>query len=74
MFTSIMNGVINEVTRHPAGVPMLQQGRSTSEVARPTGKPQRRRARTAPVARARIALPGKYRVLADSFKRAAGFC
>lgn len=71
MFTSIMNGVINEVTRHPAGAPMPRQGKSSSEPARHSAKP--RLGRTSPVAPARIALPGRYRVLADSFKRAAGF-
>ena len=72
MFTTVMYGFINEVTRQPASVEIpLRASR---------GKTRRRSTRRAqPKARpaagsGRAALPGRYRVLADSFKRAAGFC
>ncbi len=73
MFTTIMYGVINEVTRQPgiAEIPLRGKdgGRQRHSVARP-----RRRARQAPTSTPRHGhLAGTYLVLADSFKRAAGF-
>ena len=73
MFTTIMYGFINEVTRQPAMTEMplgwkrdASQGRS---VKRSPGK--NRPVVTAPGRHGQLS--GKYRVLADTFKRAAGF-
>jgi hypothetical protein len=62
-----MYGFINEVTRQPGGNTM-----SFTKVRGDVGKHGAPR----PVAKARRQarpLPGTYRVLADSFRRAAGF-
>jgi hypothetical protein len=70
MFTTIMYGFINEVTRQPG-----MASRSLEKTLGATGK----RTATRPVRPATKAprrdrpLPGTYRVLADSFRRAAGF-
>ena len=68
MFTTIMYGFINEVTRQPA----------TAELP-VAGDPHPGKARAAARRRIRHAagptrpLAGQYRVLADSFRVAAGF-
>ena len=73
MFTTIMYGFINEVTRQPAtaDIPLSAKRRGRQ------GHPVRRsRTGSRPVAKttpAQPKLPGAYRVFADSFKRAAGF-
>ncbi len=73
MFTTIMYGFINEVTRQPATADIpLRANRGGS----PRQSVRRSRADARPVAkigRAQSKMPGTYRVLADSFKRAAGF-
>jgi hypothetical protein len=73
MFTTIMYGFINEVTRQPGGarIPLRAKhdGRREHSVVRPRRKVQPPAATTAQ--RGQVA--GKYLVLADSFKRAAGF-
>ena len=73
MFTTIMYGFINEVTRQRAtsDIPL-----TAKRYARPGRSVKPLAAKNRPVATAsgcRRSLPGKYRVLADSFKRAAGF-
>lgn len=69
MFTNIMNGVIGEVTRHPASIVMPAPRKPHGEPAKSISRPAHRIVRAAP----RVVFPGKYRVLAESFKRAAGF-
>jgi len=69
MFTSIMNGVIGEVTRHPASAAAAPQRKRDGEPAKSVSRLPRRVVRAAP----RVVFPGKYRVFAESFKRAAGF-
>jgi hypothetical protein len=72
MFTTIMYGVINEVTRQPASANIpLRKGRATPQAPGPGQRPRLRRVE--PVVQGQGQLPGRYRVLADSFKRAAGF-
>ena len=65
MFIAVMNGFIGAATRQPADI----RPRAETPVTRPAA---RRRIRSPK--RAARPLPGRYRVLADSFKRAAGFC
>ena len=73
MFTTIMYGFINEVTRQPASaeIPLVatRRGRQGHSL---TCSGHKSRQATKP-ARRQVNLPGKYRVFADSFKRAAGF-
>jgi hypothetical protein len=73
MFTTIMAGFINEATRQPASaeIPLRAKhdGRREHSVLRP-----RRKVRQAVTTLPRHGhVAGKYLVLADSFKRAAGF-
>ena len=73
MFTTIMYSVINEVTRQPvsAGMaPMVQRHDSTGQAM---ARSRRRIQHVVAASRAHTPLPGTYRVLADSFKCAAGF-
>ena len=74
MFTTIMYGFINEVTRQPAMTELpldwkrgASQGRSVKRL------PGKNRPAVNATGRRQGELSGKYRVLADSFKRAAGF-
>ena len=73
MFTTVMYGFINEVTRQPASaeIPLVatRRGRQGHSL---TCSGHKSRQATKP-ARRQVNLPGKYRVFADSFKRAAGF-
>lgn len=71
MFTTIMYGVINEITRQPASAELTLTGpgrgqRSLSSVRHRIRKAARPAAQNQP-------LTGQYQILADSFKRAAGF-
>ena len=71
MFTTVMYGFINEVTRQPASaeIPLRRSPR-----AAPVHSAARRQPKPRAGGGARPAqLAGRYRVLADSFKRAAGF-
>jgi hypothetical protein len=73
MFTTIMYCVINEVTRQPAAAKF-----SLSEKTRTPREPSATRSprKSPPVAntpRRHESRPGTYQVLAESFKRAAGF-
>ncbi len=73
MFTTIMYGFINEVTRQPGNAEILltvnRGGAQRHSVAR-----SRRRIRRAATTTPRYRhVPVMYLVLADSFKRAAGF-
>ena len=72
MFTTIMYGVINEITRQPATSSIPLRGRARSE-RRPVARqrPTARPARNAAGHQARF--PGRFQILADSFKRAAGY-
>ena len=73
MFTTIMYGFINEVTRQPASadIPLVatRRGRQGHSLTRSEHKSRQ----AAKPTRRQVNLPGKYRVFADSFKRAAGF-
>jgi hypothetical protein len=71
MFTTVMYGFINEVTRQPASADIPLRSSRQSAAKRPAARPQRT-ARPAP-GTTHAQLPGRYRVIADSFKRAAGF-
>ena len=69
MFTTIMYGVINEVTRQPGSAGLsLNANRGAGQ-----RRPRRKIRRVTSVTKPRGHLTGTYRVLADSFKRAAGF-
>ena len=73
MFTTIMYGFINEVTRQPGSAELPRRTvRGSGGMKKRV--PARRIAAPAMESSARRAhLPGQYRVLADSFRRAAGF-
>jgi len=73
MFTTIMYGFINEVTRQPAraDIPLrIDSGDTQGRATRGSGRAARP---VAGVSRQSGQLSAQYRVLADSFKRAAGF-
>lgn len=70
MFTTIMYGFINEVTRQP-GMATMSLGKTLGDTGKRTAARPVRPAATP--ARRERALPATYRVLADSFRRAAGF-
>lgn len=73
MFTTIMYGFINEVTRQP-GMATMSLGKTLGDTGKRTAaRPVRPVRPAATPARRERALPGTYRVLADSFRRAAGF-
>lgn len=67
MFTTVMFGVINEVTRQPGRAELPVGRRATTAGTEPTRRPVRRAPRES------RPLGGQYRVLADAFRRAAGF-
>jgi hypothetical protein len=71
MFTSIMYGFINEVTRQPgsAEIPLRRPRRAAPVPSTTRRQPNPRAAG----AKRPAQLAGRYQVLADSFKRAAGF-
>ena len=69
MFTTIMYGFINEVTRQPASAELTLTERQRSSLS----SVRRRIRRAAPPAKPAQPLGGQYQVLADSFKRAVGF-
>ena len=71
MFTTIMYGFINEVTRQPGNAGIAVTGNPGGETGQSDSRP-RRRTRRNPRANPRQ-LAGTYHVLADSFRRAAGF-
>ena len=73
MFTTVMYGFINEVTRQPssAEIPLRANRRGRQERSATRPRPPSRPAANA--TQRQVNLPGKYRVFADSFKRAAGF-
>lgn len=74
MFISIMSGVIGEVTRQsqntcrPQPNTRISPPRSASGAPRPRANP-----RALPAGPGASTLPRSYRVLAESFRRAAGF-
>ena len=72
MFTTIMYGVINEVTRQPGSAGLALSANRGAGQRRPGARPRRKVRQVASATRHR-GLAGKYRVLADSFKLAAGF-
>jgi hypothetical protein len=73
MFTTIMYGFINEVTRQPssAAIPLRAKRRGRQE--RSVTRPRQAIQAAANATQRQVNLPGKYRIFADSFKRAAGF-
>jgi hypothetical protein len=73
MFTTVMYGFINEVTRQPASAEIpLRATRRGRQGHSPAGSGHKSRQAAKPTQR-QVNLPGKYRIFADSFKRAAGF-
>jgi len=74
MFITIMSGVIGEVTRQSQATVDTRTDAAHSP-SRAAGGARRPRAKTRPFAatRSTAALPGTYRVLAESFRRAVGF-
>lgn len=73
MFTTIMVGVINEVTRQPGTAEIPLRANRGSERGQPVARSPRKIRQVASPTRRHGHLAGKYRVFADSFKRAAGF-
>jgi hypothetical protein len=73
MFTHIMNGVINEITRGPANAPRASTRQGSGRQGRPVPQAPVSTKRIPAGRRSGTQLPGKYRVLAESFRRAAGF-
>lgn len=71
MFTTIMYGFINEVTRQPASADIPLRARRASAGNRPAR--QRKARPTVGATRREAQLANPHRVLADSFMRAAGF-
>ena len=73
MFTTIMYGFINEVTRQPGSTALPQGTVRRNEGMKRRVLPRRIAAPAIESNPRRAPLPGQYRVLADSFRRAAGF-
>ena len=73
MFTTIMYGFINEVTRQPGRAEIPLRANRGAGQQRPAAPSRRRIRQAAGSRRPGRPLTGTYRVLADSFKRAAGF-
>lgn len=73
MFTTVMYGVINEVTRQPGNAKMALSAHRDHDKAQSMARARRRIRPLAAGSGRERPLPGTYRVLADSFKRAAGF-
>ena len=74
MFTTIMYGFINEVTRQPgtADIPLRAKDRG-SEQGQSVARSRHKVRQVANSIRRHRHLSGTYRVFADSFKHAAGF-
>ena len=73
MFTTIMYGFINEVTRQPATADIPLSVKRRGRQGHPVRRSRTDARPVAKVAQPQSKLPGTYRVFADSFKRAAGF-
>ncbi len=73
MFTTIMYGFINEVTRQPGNAEILSTVNRGGAQRGSVAQSRRRIRRAAATTTRHRHLPFKYLVLADSFKRAAGF-
>ena len=73
MFTTIMYGFINEITRQPACAEIPLRAKPRGKQANPVARPRQKLPRVAVSTHRRRQLASKYHVLADSFKRAAGF-
>ena len=73
MFTTIMYGVINEVTRQPGSAEITLRAKHDARQGHSVARSRRRIRQTATATPHHGHLAGKYLVLADSFKRAAGF-
>ncbi len=73
MFTTIMYGFINEVTRQPGNAEILSTVNRGGAQRGSVAQSRRRIRRAAATTPRHRHLPFKYLVLADSFKRAAGF-
>lgn len=73
MFTTIMYGFINEVTRQPATSDIPLSSKRRGRLGHPVRRPPMGTRPVPKTTRPQSKLPGTYRVFADSFKRAAGF-
>jgi len=73
MFTTIMYGFINEVTRQPGSAEIPLRATRGGEQGKPVVRSRRKIRQTATSTPRQRHVPAKYLVLADSFKRAAGF-
>ncbi len=73
MFTTIMYAVVNEVTRQPGSLESVLNAKRSDSAAPVMARARRRIRRAAATAPRAAPLPGTYRVLAESFKCAAGY-
>lgn len=73
MFTTIMYGFISEVTRQPGNAKILRTVNSGGAQRHSVAQSRRRIRRAVATTPRYRHLPVKYLVLADAFKRAAGF-
>lgn len=73
MFTTIMYAVVNEVTRQPGSVETVLNAKRGESAGRIMARARRRIRHAAAAAPRAAPLPGTYRVLAESFKCAAGY-
>jgi hypothetical protein len=73
MFTTIMYGFINEVTRQPGTAEIPLRANRGGEQGQSVARSRRKIRQAANATRRHRHLASKYRVLADSFKCAAGF-
>jgi hypothetical protein len=73
MFTTIMYGFINEVTRQPSGAALPLRAKRRGKQERSATRSRQSSRPAANATQGQVNLPGKYRVFADSFKRAAGY-
>ncbi len=73
MFTTIMYGFINEVTRQPGTAELPLRANRGGEQVQSVARSRRKIRQVANATRRHGHLASTYHVLADSFKRAAGF-
>jgi hypothetical protein len=73
MFTTIMYGFINEVTRQPGGAEIPLRAKHDGRREPCAVRPRRKVRQTTTTLPRHGHVAGKYLVLADSFKRATGF-
>lgn len=73
MFTTVMYGFINEVTRQPASAEIPLVATRRARQGHSLTRSEHKRPQAAKPSQRQVNSPGTYRVFADSFKRAAGF-